>query len=278
LVRGYTLSHPDVIRAMAPYVVTHWNGNDFEKMPAEVRTIVEKYSKNRKGPLQFFVFDAKGQFVKVFKPYREGQRFEPSRMHEDLLPQLRELATLLGLKEESKEPALRLPDVEGAAPVSGVRLFLKLRSRSAQPLNYKAPVCEAVAVSDEERAALVYPETERTVESAALKRWLEQFYPPAIMESSNRTPSVGGSLILTPAGSDARVRYAVLRGDLQWTMDDKRKSKYRGTVAIVLTYALDSSAVATVRGVAEGTYSKYDRRGDGSIEFEMKATIESRPD
>jgi len=272
-VRGHSLSSPEVLRALAPYVVTHWNGGELGEMPEEIRPICSNWKPTRRepSPLLFFVFDAKGTFIKAFEPMPEGRPDHVDQWAGYLLERLQSLAKTLGLKDGG-EPALRLPDVK-----EGIRIFIKSTRPNHGAANYKVPICEVVSV-EEERALLKYSETTRTIDAVRLGRWLNEYYPAAIMDATGKPIGLSGSLTLSPAGSDGKKRYAILRGEPEWTMDDPRHThyRYRGTVEIVLAYPPESSEFVWVRGAIRGSFSK--PMGRGAFKFEMTAAIESRPE
>jgi hypothetical protein len=176
------------------------------------------------------------------------------------------------VKPEPPQRRLTLP----TAGKEGVRIFLKLKPLHGHPpLNYKAPAVEAVTTTEVERKALSFPGKSRTLSAADLRRWLEQIYPPAIMDSSGEPPQLRGTLTLAPAGSDKSRRFATLKGDIAFTLDDRAETTYRGTLEAVVTYDAGKDDFVSLSGVFEGMFPKSDVKRGRSMEFALTAVIES---
>ena len=177
------------------------------------------------------------------------------------------------------ERSLSLPDLESG---TGVRILVRLRDPRMRA--YQAPVVEVVSLTDEDWLPLHYPDQERSVEAKSLKDWLSQIYPSGVMERTDprtkkvyRIQSTEGKLSLKPAGTDARHRYAILKGEVVLTDEGPDAFSYRGKLEIVLTYEPSAPRVQSLRGVFEGTYPRPDRRHQQTRPLPLEAAIESRP-
>ncbi len=253
--------------------MTHWNGNRMEKMPAEIRKMCERARATGKPePILLFFHDPEGRLVKTVSPVVHElieQRRPLDTMYEKLLGELKSIAKETKASESaSLKAALHLPDV-----ADGVRIYLKVKAGNRRPGNYLVPAVEAVAANSNEKGALAWPSRSTQVDAARLSRWLEQVYPPAIMERTGKVTAVSGSLTLSPVASD---RTAILKGEAELTLDDGRDSRYRVAVEAVLTYGTDGDTYRSLRGVCRGTYSR--REGGGTVSMEMTVAIESRPE
>jgi hypothetical protein len=268
-VRGGPLSHPDIVKALKPFVVASWSGRPGDE-PADVKEAV-KLAKPGGRNISCMVFDSTGAFVTGFWPMPESDPFGPDSQIKFVKKKLEETTATLA-KPEATKSGLTLPTAKG----DGVRIFLKFRAGRG-PGNYKAPTVEAVTTTDAERKALAYPEAGREVKVEELKRWLEQLYPAAIMDSSGNPPVVSGTLTLAPAGSDGKKRFALLKGEVKFQMDDKAATAYRATIEAVVTYG-EGAAFTSIRGAVDGVYPKSDPKHARAVEFRMTAMIESTPE
>ncbi len=238
-------------------------------MPDDVRALWDEARPGGQN-ISCMVLDTKGKFVRAFWPLPgmggrgKGDPFDSEKLGRFLKDEI-EKANVP--RPETKRTGLTLPTADGA----GVRIFLMLRTVDRPMLNYKAPAVEAVTTTEIERKALAYPAKARDVATSELRRWLEQIYPPAIMDSSGKPPAVEGTLTLSPAGESR----AILRGEVRFELDDRARTKYRGTLEAVVTYG--DSGFASFRGVLEGTFLKPDARG-GAVELRLTAAIESTPE
>src|SRR5262249_62355880 len=80
---------------------------------------------------------------------------------------------------------------------------------------------------------------------------------------------------LEPAGSDGKLRYALLRGKVRLAKGSDGDSAFEGDLELVLTYRLDAAEVHSVRGVVEGTYLYRTRETNRE---KLHVAIESRPE
>lgn len=274
--RGSSLSHPRVIAALRPFIVSVWNGRDERDAPREVRDALDDADlRGVETNLKLLVLDSKGRVRTSFSPF-PGRNpaslgFDPDRMGRYLAGKIEAAWKALGSPPAPEAPAkLALPDVK-----DGVRLYVKIDG--GRTGHYRAPVVEAVAFSDAEREALAWPEAEREVEARSLRRWLCQVYPPAIMDGMGGLDEISGKLRLRPAGADERRRWATLSGRVRMTLDNDAETRYHVDVELALAYTRDSPRLASLRGAIEGTFNKPDRRGDGT-RMPITAAIESRPE
>jgi hypothetical protein len=249
-------------------------------MPADVR---EVYEEARRTPQQtnirLCVLDSQGKLVRAFPPF-PGENpgslgFDPQRMGNYLQQQVQQSTVGMKLPQVAPRTSLTLPDVEGTGQPAGVRIFVSFKAN--QIGQFRVPAVEAVALRDSEREALRLPGEPRAVPASTLRRWLEQFYPPGVMDGYGGFDRITGTLQLTPAGADATARYAVLAGDVQFTLDNRTATTYSGRLELLMEYGLKSDALATVRGVMEGNFPREDRFGRANETVRMAAAIESRP-
>ncbi len=261
---------------MRPYVLTHYSGYRKSAMPPEIREICDRWrqASRRPEPLLLFFHSLEGRLVKTASPvvhHLIEKRLPLDDMHGQLLRDLESVAHETGA-DRVKLPgdSLHLPDV-----ADGVRIYLKVAAEAKLPGNYRVPIVEAVGVTVEERRVLDYPSGSRTLDASRLSRWLEQLYPPAIMERSGKITGVGGTLTLTPRDSDPSGRCATLTGEIDLTIDDGRRSRYRGTLEVALLYETKGQSYRSLRGTYRGTYSRSEPAG--LFKFVMTAAIESRP-
>ena len=123
------------------------------------------------------------------------------------------------------------------------------------------------------------------VDAGDLKKWLSQVYPPGVMErTSQRTKlvyqisKVEGTLVLEPAGSSGKTRYALLRGKVKLTDEGPGDFSYEGKLELVLTYGRSQSKVLSLRGVFDGIYPRYSRVQERVREIPLRAAFESLPE
>ena len=278
--RGSSLSSPAALEALRPFIVAVWDGRPDDEMPSDVREVYEEARRTpRQTNILLCVLDSQGKLVRAFPPF-PGQHpgslgFDPQRMGNYLKEQIQQSTVGMKLPQVAARTTLTLPDVEGTGQPAGVRIFVSFKAN--QIGQFRVPAVEAVPMRDSEREALRLPTGPRTVPAVTLRRWLEQFYPPGIMDGYGGFDRIAGSLQLTPAGTDTTARYAVLQGDVQFTLDNRNAAAYSGRVEILLEYGLKSDALAAVRGVMEGNFPREDRFGRANETVRMTAAIESRP-
>ncbi len=268
--RGGSLSHQEVLKSLKPFIVATWNGRPGTE-PEDVKAAKELAKPGGRN-ISCMIFDSGGKFAGAFWPMPDGEPMGSAGAVTYVKKRIEELSSGLA-KPESKKTGLTLPTAEGA----GVRIFLSLKASGRGPGNYKAPTVEAVTTTDVERKALVHPSAARDVKAEELKRWLGQLYPAAIMDSSGKLPEVSGTLRLAPAGGDGKKRYATLKGEVRFQMDDKAATKYSLALEAVLTYDSGQDFVS-LRAALDGIYPKADPHHQKPVEFRMTAVIESTPE
>ena len=285
--RGSSLSHPDVVSTLRPFIMVSWNGTSTRDFPEDVGTLYRQADLPRDGgPIRLFVLNPEGQLEAAFFPFA-GQSpatlgFDQQRMGTFLKQEIRKASAGMDLsKTRVASRQLKLPALAALkAPTvsqmpAGVRILLSLEHPFSN--SYRVPVIETVAVNAAEEKALQYPETTRRVPAQSLTRWLEQLYPPGMMERSGRILDVEGSLLFRPAGSDDQARYAILQGTVYFTFDDARKTRYEGTVAVAFRYARNAEKMKSFRGIYRGIFPKQDKQGKGEARILMQAVLESLP-
>ena len=269
-----------------------WHGHrddpDLPKPVQEVwrRKFSDRRAKNRQSNVDLAVLDSSGKLVHWFDGFRrmEPQGFRGGQKRESLGDYtVRELQiALLGIDpaeiREKKHP-LVLPGLEEP----GIRVFVQLLDDRMRA--YRAPVVEAVALEKADWKALEYPRKKRNVDAGKLEKWLSQVYPPGVMErTSQRTKlvyqisKVEGPLVLEPAGSSGKTRYALLRGKVKLTDEGPGDFSYEGKLELVLTYGRSQSKVLSLRGVFDGIYPRYSRVQERVREIPLRAAFESLPE
>jgi hypothetical protein len=272
-VRGGPLSSADVVDVLRPFVVACWSGRGTDVMPEEVRALWKEAKPGGRN-ISCMVLDSSGALVKAWWPLPDpaerggGDPFGRERLGRLMKEQIEKASADLE-KPAPPEKKLTLPTAEK----EGVRILLALKVSGRAPMNYKAPTVEAVTATAAEKKALEYPESAREVAAADLRRWLEQIYPAAIMDSSGKPPALKGTLTLSPAGK----RAAILKGELVFTMDDRAATEYRGTLEVAITYG-EGRDYVSLRGLFEGIYPKSDPKRGKPMEHSMTAVIESTPE
>ena len=178
---------------------------------------------------------------------------------------------------EKKHP-LALPQLEEP----GIRVFVQLLDDRMRA--YRAPVVEAVALGKDDWKVLEYPRKKRNVDAGKLKKWLSQVYPPGVMERTSQQTKkvyqiskVEGDLVLAPAGSNGKTRYALLSGRVKLTDEGPGDFSYEGELEIVLTYGSTQAKVASLKGVFDGIYPRYSRVQERVRKIPLRAAFESLP-
>ncbi len=270
--RGGSLSHPEVIEALKPFIVTSWyvSNADFGEMPAELLRLQREAGLRHEGNIGCFVLDEKARLVRGFHPWPgptpNSLGFDKDRMGRHLRAEIDKATKEMKLPEVKKEERpIKLPDVE-----RGVRIFLKLDSRTA---SFRTPVVETVPSKPVDAQVLAWPREEREIPVEKLKAWFDPIFPPGVMDQGPGTYArFGGRLTIKPAGP----RAAVLSGDVELVMGDRGATAIRGRLEVALAYEAD--AMKSLRGVFEGNYPKRDPMRGGVHDIRMTAAIESRPD
>jgi hypothetical protein len=127
-------------------------------------------------------------------------------------------------------------------------------------------------MTDEHRKALSYSAHEHEIKVADIQPWLEQMYPPAIMDGFGGFSKITGKLTASPAGKDKDYRYVLVKGDVSFELDNQGRASYSGKLDLVLRYPLKSPSLQSIRGVMASEVPK------GPEMIPMTVAIESRPD
>ncbi len=278
--RGSSLSSPAVLETLRPFIVVVWNGRSNEDMPADVREVYYAAgSPPNHQNIRLFVLDSAGKVIRGFAPFPANDPtslgFDQKRMGQYLKGQIDQSTVGLKLPQVAVKKTLTLPDIQGTTEPAGVRLFVSFEDNRMH--HFRVPVVETVVLLEAERKALRLPAEARTIPAATLRRWLEQYYPPAVMDGMGGFEKITGTLQLQPAGADAQSRYAILRGDVQFVLDNESATGYQAKLEMVLRYDRTSPELQTVRGIMEADFPRQDRFGRTVETVRMTAAIESRP-
>jgi hypothetical protein len=271
-----------VLDLLKPFllIAAHSGKEDLGDLEPGVREVFTQ-SALSKDPKRFnvflFVLDAKGRVVHEFHglpgngPGRSDHREE-----------IKKARTLLKLPEakpgKAEGPPKGLPDLKASSPgaPAGVRLFI----RQDDPKNSifsKLPVVEVVSMKADDWKPFAYAPKGKDIAAQVLRNWLVWLYPAGIRAADEKKPfqKFSGTLKLEPAGSDAKFRYAVLRGKVALAKGGDTESAFEGQLEVVLTYRPDVAEVQSVRGVVEGTYLYRTRETSPQ---KLRVAIESRPE
>jgi hypothetical protein len=274
-VRGSSLAWPASLETLRPFILTWWSGRTVADMPADIRAAHDAANfRQAHLNLALVVLDEKAKVLRGTVPRVRPPafQFDPEAQGRDFKAQLDDL--LAGLKlprvERPAKPKLTLPDVCGEGQPAGVRILLTF---AANHLNhYRTPTVEAVPMTDDLRKALRYPGKASTIAATDVRPWLEQMYPPAIMDGKGGFRKIESKLRFVPAGEDATYRYATIEGDVEFLLDNEARSGYQGSLAIVVKYRREGLKLYSVRGLCECDVPK------GPEKIRMTAVIESRPE
>lgn len=283
--RGSSLANPVVIEALRPFIVCNWTGRSRDKEPDDVRAVMDqaRAQMGRFGNLLLCVLDEQGRFVRAFSPFPGGSNptglgFHSDRMGQFLKEQLVTATAGMELpREVPVKKTLTLPDVPDDGTLNGVRVYL---SFSANKINhFRVPVVEVVPVSAAQWQPLRYPAGARELDAKVFRPWLEQMYPPAVMDGLGGFRSITGTLTIQPAGADREFRYAIVQGTIDFALDNEFAMRYQGPLELVLKYRHDSPDVATLRGTLTAKVPRQEFKGPRTVEYvTMTAAVESRPD
>ena len=280
------------MRTLRPFIAASWHGHrDDRSLPKPVqevwrRKFSDRRAKNRQSNVDLAVLDSSGKLIHWFDGFRpsEAVGFRGAQKRESLGDYTaRELQiALLGIDlaeiREKKHP-LVLPDLEEP----GIRVFVQLLDDRMRA--YRAPVVEAVALEKADWKVLEYPRKKRDVDAGDLKKWLSQVYPPGVMERTSQQTKkvyqiskVEGDLTFAPAGSNGKIRYALLSGKVKLTDEGPGDFSYEGKLELVLTYGRTQSKVLSLKGVFDGIYPRYSRVQEKVRKIPLRAAFESLPE
>lgn len=272
-VRGSSLAWPESIDVLRPFIVTWWSGRTVSDMPQDVRAVYDQadFGTNHIN-LALTVVDENGKLLRSSIPFVQPPafQFDPEAQGRSFKAQLDELLTDLPLPKIKTAPKLNLPDLRGPGQPAGVRLYLTFGSNRLN--HYRTPTVEVVPMSAELRKSLTYSAKKRELKTADIQPWLEQMYPPAIMDGFGGFARITGKLLASPAGQDKSYRYLLVTSDLTFELDNRGRSGYTGKLDLVLRYPLKSNALHSIRGVMVAEVPK------GPELIPMTVAIESRPE
>lgn len=272
-VRGSSLAWPESIDVLRPFIVTWWSGRTVSDMPQDVRAV---YDQADFGPnhinLALTVVDEKGKLLRSTIPFVQPPafQFDPAAQGQSFKAQLDELLKDLPVPKIKTPPKLNLPDVRGPGQPSGVRLFITFAPNRLN--HYRTPTVEVVPMSGTLRKALSYSAKAHELRVADIQPWLEQMYPPAIMDGWGGFTKISGKLLASPAGQDKAYRYLLVSGDVTFELDNQGQTWYTGKLDLVLRYPLKGKELHSIRGVMATEVPK------GPEWIPMTVAIESRPE
>jgi hypothetical protein len=267
---------------LRPFLVTTAHSGkvdvgDLEPAVREVFTGSALFKDPKRFNVFMFVLDARGKLIHEFHglPGRGPGRSD----HQAEIQKACAMLKLADAKTNlAKGPLKGLPDLKaGSAGVpAGVRLFVRQDDPKNTILS-KLPVVEVVPMKSDEWKPFAHTTTSKDIEAEVLKNWLARLYPAGIRAADEKKPfqKFSGTLKLDPAGSDAKFRYALLRGKVLLAKGGETESAFEGQIELVLTYRPDAAEVQTVRGVIDGTYLYRTR---GTTREHLRTAIESRPE
>jgi len=283
--RGSSLSHPAVLETLRPFIVVSWNGTSTRDMPEDIWQIYRAGNLDRRGgAIRLFVLNPNGELVRAFFPFAGPSPatlgFDRERMGLYLKGQIEKASAELDLSQiKTMNPEVRLPEVRPNPSVQqmpdGMRMVLSLKHPFSSA--YRVPVVETVSNSPAEATVLQYPQHAKTIAASALGTWLEQIYPPGMMERSGRIVDISGDLRFRPAGAEENERLAILHGTVYFTFDDARQTRYQGDLAMTFRYLGNGEQMKSFRGIFRGIFPKHDMQGRGVAKILMQAVLESRP-
>lgn len=276
-VRGSSLAWPESLETLRPFILTWWSGRSIEDMPPPVRSVYDEAGLgNRHINLALVVLSPEGKVLRSTIPYINPGYFRrnPENQGRDFKDQLDRLLKGLALPTVKRPalPRLTLPDIPSGEQPAGVRIYLKFANNRLN--HFRTPVIETVARTEEWKNALRFPSKVVDLEAAALKPWLEQMYPPAIMDGKGGFYKITGKLRLSPADGEITGKgphFAILDGDLQFYLDNQSQTTYQGSLQVALEYRGEGPDLFALRGVMEAVVPK------GPERIRMTVAIESLP-
>ncbi len=276
-VRGSSLAWPESLETLRPFILTWWSGRTIREMPTDVHALFDEAGLgNRHINLALVVLSPKGKVLRSTVPtinpgYFRGNPDNQGRDFKDQLDELFHGLPLPTIKLPS-HPKLTLPDICSGGQPAGVRISLKFATNRLN--HFRTPVIEAVAFTDELVKSLQFPSKVVYLDAARLHPWLEQMYPPAIMDGKGGFHKITGKLRLSPVDgkeSGNGPRFAILTGDVQFYLDNQSRTNYQGSLQVALEYRGIGPDLFALRGVLDAVVPK------GPERIAMTAAIESRP-
>lgn len=262
-------------QALAPYIVTLWNGREPEDAPDDVQQLMRQRQRSRsQSNIHVFVLDTQGQLVHSFDAMTD---LHPAPMHDlkKRMPgyfkqELSRAAAKMNFTPAipTTKPTPHLP----TASAPGIRVYVTMGENRMQ--HFMVPTVEAVSIDQEEQKQLRYPAEARKMEATVVKRWLATMYPPAVMDGHGGMDQVKGTLTFTPAGENATHRFATVRGTVKLQLDNVSKISYQGPLDLMLQYKKDSDEVVAVWGLFTSKVPRGDQRGKAVEYVNLTSAIE----
>lgn len=261
--RGSSLSHPDALEILEPFLVTGWNGAYGRRMPADIRKLHREYGAREKNNVTFFVLDTSGEFVGAFHPFPgktpASLGFSPDRMGRYLRDQVAKLLEKIEFTRPAKKKKLTLPDIE-----DGLRMFLTSDNMTGSPIIY------TMKWDAEIRNALARTDSRGKIDAEVFSSWLSRIYPDGTMEKGAPYKAILGELDWKKAGANV----ATLTGDFRMPLAGQEGLAFEGTFKAAVKF--EGKEVSSIRCVIRGSYPKKDRHRDRIREIRVEAAIESR--
>ncbi len=263
--RGSSLSHPDVLEILRPFLVTGWNGAHNRRIPVKIQSLLRKLGKREENNVTFFVLDADGGFIGGFHPFPgmtpSTLNFSPEKMGKYLHDRIADLTPGIDLPDHvSKGTELTLPDIDG-----GIRMFLSSENMKGSALVYTLERNEAI------RKALEWKGITGKIDAALFESWLSRVYPDGTMEKGVPYKAVLGELAWKKAGKEI----ATLTGEFRMPLASHEGLAFDGTFKAVLEY--ENKKLKSIRCVIRGTYPKKDRFRGNIRKIGVEVALESRP-
>jgi hypothetical protein len=261
-----------VQKALAPFIVTLWNGREPEDAPDEVQQILQQRPRQQQSNILVFVLDSQGKYVHSFDAMTD---IHPAPMHElkKRMPtyfteELKKASKQAGASIATPRSIVHLPTVDKP----GVRIYVTLGANRMN--HFQVPVVEAVAWNDAEKEALKYRDEKQTIDAEVLRRWLAQMYPPAVMDGHGGMDKVTGTVHYTPAGESATHRYAVLKGKVTFHLDNATRISYQGPFDLVLRYSKTSVELEACWGTMTTSIPRHNPQGKVAEMVPMTVALE----
>ncbi|MFT3878786.1 MAG: hypothetical protein QM703_03885 [Gemmatales bacterium] len=267
-------------QALAPYIVTLWNGREPEDAPDEVKQLLKERGRSRdQSNILVFVLDTQGKYVHSFDAMTDRH---PAPIHEIkkrmpsyFVQELNKAGKELGIPVSTSATARTIIPCLPTARDPGVRIYVTLGENRLN--HFMVPIVEAVRIDEKEQQSLRYSKETHKIDASVLQRWLAQMYPAAVMDGHGGMNQVTGTLTYTPAGENETHRYAVLRGNVRFELDNQTKITYQGPFDLVLRYTKTSDELDSVWGTMTTKIPRADMKGKTVELVSMSVAIESIP-
>jgi len=202
-------------------------------------------------------------------PMHELKKRMPSYFVQELNKAGKEMGIPVSTTSRTITPSL--PTAKDPA----VRIYVTLGENRMN--HFMVPIVEAVSINEKEQKALRYSAQTHKIDAAVLERWLAQMYPAAVMDGHGGMNQITGTLTYTSAGENESHRYAVLRGNVRFELDNQTKITYQGPFDLVLRYSKTSDELESVWGTMTTKIPRADMKGKTVEMVSMSVAIESIP-